>query len=351
MSIEEGYKALAATETMKSVALTMDGVSGVPVFSLPPGWNVGLKDKDEQEITEVTLHYKDVDYSLSKEAVLSIAHAVGLPPAYVARTPGVLIATHLNYWATHSPDTTLKLLTKDDTVLAVTKQGIVPFSNVEILERAVDALCDTYGWQPEDLRLDDKTYHSLHSTGLRIVTPDQRIVEGDDWGDTWEGGVQILNSLTGKHAVSINAFMQNVGVESGVVMQHSAGRYNRKIMGQGEDDFLPWVSSTVKEIADSFKHETEVLQSASEESVQDAASQVLADIFRSYKVPLKVRQSIINTFTEREDYTGYGVVLSIIEAANAPDLPHHFVTAIMEIGGAVANDMHHRCQSCKRVMV
>lgn len=355
-TVEETQKNLASTEGLVAKTLTMDGADGITTFSLPSGWNIGLKDKEGLELTEAKVGLQGTDYTLSKEAILACAHAVGIPPAYVAKTPGVMIQSHLNYWATHSPDISLKLLTKGDTVLAVTKEGIKPFPNLELLDAVLERICERYDITEDLLDVDFKSHHDLHATSLRIIIPKearqidaQRNSEAVE--DMWSAGIQIRNSLTGKVPLSVQGYLFGWSEATGAVMQTGAGRYNRKIMGQDLHEVLEWVRTASDNVMKTFDHEFDVLSTLTEESIADSVAAVLADTFRSYKIPLRLRQAIMDNLTEAKDFTYYGLVRAISKSANDPGLPEHFVTTVLEVAGDLINHAHERCGNCKRSMV
>ena len=134
-SVEALYSLIAPTEGVTTLSVCMDGTGGVTTFALQAGWNVNLKEMDDQEITEATMAAAGKEYQLTKEAILDITAHIGLPAAYVAKTPGSLIQRHLNYWATHSVDEDFKVLVaRTDAVLAKMKKSITPFSNTNLLD-------------------------------------------------------------------------------------------------------------------------------------------------------------------------------------------------------------------------
>lgn len=339
---------LAPTEDLNSVTLKMDGSKGVAVFAFGPGWNVGLKDVDPQDSVNVEMHYEDINYTLSKEAVLSTAHAVGLPPTYVARTPGVLIATHLNYWSKNMPDTDLKLLTVHNDgkhkVLTATKGGIVPFSNIDLVHAAEETMLEA---GLVSIAYDSNSFHGIHSTGVRLVSTQAAHTIGPY---DWSVGLQVMNSITGKHPLSVGLYLRNNATGGGLVHYGALSKYNRKTMGQDESEVLEWLKKSAKELLKDAKHEFEILESLKEESISDAVAPVLMDIFKTYKVPLKVRQTVMDSLIASEDLTYYGVVNALVESSTVDGLPDHYRTSIMEIAGAVMHDVSHRCNSCKKVI-
>lgn len=347
VTVEETMKWLESTESLSTTDLKMDNPAKSPTFSLGIGWNVGLKEKGQQEIVDAEINYLGEDYTVSKEAILGIANAIGLTPGYVAKTPSVLIQSHLNYWASNSADLDLKILTKDDTALAVAKAGIVPFSNVELLKAVLEQIEEAYGEQAE-IYVSDLSHHGLHSTLIRVwwdIPNPHTSVEDDDWFP----GVQIHNSLTGKHALAVQPFMYNPTTTSGMVLPPVGGKYNRKVMGQNFAEVEKWVGDATAAVIAAHPHNFEILESLRTEEVEGLGA-VLADIYTTYKVPLKVRQAVADYLVASEDTTYYGILQALARTARLPNLPDHHVSAVLEVCGMIASDADHRCDSCHRVV-
>lgn len=356
LTVEDWANIVAPTENLSPLSVPMDGTGGITVFSLPSGWNLGLKDADGQDLTDAKMGIGGGDeYALTKDAILAITTAVGIPTSYVLKTPGPMIQSHLNYWASHSPDVALKFLTKDHEARAVTKSGITPFSNLDLLDRALEKVHEKYGTEDSDLYVDFKSHHDLAVTSLRLIVPEEsRLMESKRASgseDRWSAGIQIRNSLTGKVPTSAQGYLFAWYCANGAITLHAEGKYNRKIMGQNVSDVLDWTGSAVNTVIESMEHEFDSVEALVSEGIEDSVSKVMADIFKTYKVPLKVRHPIMDALIEGDDFTYYGVMNAITQAANTEGLPEHFVTAIMEIGGDVAHSASARCGSCQRVLV
>jgi hypothetical protein len=350
LTVGDWAELVTTTENLSTISVPLDGTGGLTVFSLPSGWNLGLKDMADTDLTEAKMRVGQDEYGLTKAAIMAVANRIGLPNAYVFKTPGPMIQSHLNYWATHSPDTMLKFLARPTTdgpeILAVTKENIVPFSNLDLLARTLKQVRDRHSLSPEDLKVDFKSHHDLAVTSLRLVLPD---VSVDVRGDKWSAGLQVRNSLTGKTPLSVQGYLFRWAQSNAMVTLHSAGKYNRKIQGQNLIEVLDWVSEAVDVVMDSETHEFEALESVADEPLE-APSRVLADIFKTYKVPLRVRNVILDSLQDSGNYTYYGLINAITEAANEEGVPEHFVTAILEIAGDVMHSASTRCMNCKRVL-
>lgn len=364
LTLAEVEGLLKTTEHLSSVPVNMDGTGKQTVFSLPSGWNVGLKAKEGLEITDATMGIGDQTWHLSKEAALGIAHGIGLPPAYVMKTPGVLVQSHLNYWAQHSPDLNFKMLVANDNALAITKESIAQFSNTDLLYAVLETCAgllpseeDSEDWTEQSLLIDGNSHHDLHGTTLRIAFPQELAVKvqtqryGGTVEDTWTYGVQLRNSLTGKFPLSVQGFLWSPETEGGIVLIPGAARFNRKTMGQDLFEVLEWVRSATQDVFQHLPHAADTVQTLASESIAKGLSKVLADVFQTYKVPLKGRHLVMDYVSDRQDFTYYGLVTALIKAANNPELPPHHVTTILEICGDLAEQAHDRCTSCQRLAV
>lgn len=349
MKVDKWIETVSATDALSSITVSMDGTGGIVQFVLPPGWNVGIEGKDAQEVTDAVMGVGGKDYLMTKEAILEVCHSIGLPPKYVMRTPGPLVQSHLNYWATHSPDTDIRLLCKDDTAMVVAKAGITPFSNVEILENVIEQMTENYGLGENDLWVDQKSFHSLKETTTRFVMN----TEGSTHTvaeEAWTYGVQVRNSLIGSVPLSVQGYLYRDYTDSGIITQATEGKYNRKTMGQDWTDVQSWIKQATINAMDQLPLDCETLQHAADESIAGNVGPILADTFKIYKVPLKARQPVMDELLESEEFTYFGLVKAISQSANIEELPEHMVTGLMEIAGDLAKHVSERCNSCHRVL-
>ena len=349
LSVQDFRTSLATLEGLDFEVVHMDGTHGISVFNLPPGWNIGLKGKEDLELTDAKVGANGKEFQLTKGSVLAVTGAVGIPPSYVRKTPGPMIQAHLNYWAAHSPGLEIKMLVKGDEALAVTKKGIVPFSNLEILDRVVQKVCKFYNVTEEDLFVDPKSLHDLRISNLRIIVPSigRSLKSARSEDDYWCAGVQVRNSLIGASPLTVQGYLFAMDGAYGAVCQHAAGRYNRRTMGQNTTEVYEWVEKATEDVLGSLEHEFDVIESLTGEDLE-SPSQVIVDVFKTYKVPLKVRQSILDYFVEEEDETYYGLVLSILQAATEEGTSEPHINTLMEVGADVARVGSQRCDACHR---
>lgn len=357
LDLDEVYALLNTTEGTTTQTITMDGSGSISVFSLPPGWNLGLKDKDGQDLTEAKVQIGNMQYSLTKDAILDVCAAVGIPESYVTRTPGPLIQSHLNYWATHSVDADIKMLSRTDpthgpVMLATLRAGnIVPFSNTALLDEVVSGIESIH--PGVKIKAQAHTSHTLHLTTIRLTMPEiSRTVSAPfSENEDWSAGVQLHNSLTGRQILSLSPLPNETDdVARAMVSQHAQSSFNRKQMGQEFSTVKSWVAQSIGPIVNGADHDFDLLEMLPDIDIgASGLGKVVADIFRVYSVPLKVRTSILDRLTETEDTTYYGVVDAITRSANKEGIGPKHVTAVMETAGEVATSISMRCSECLRV--
>jgi hypothetical protein len=257
----------------------------------------------------------------------------------------------LNYWSSHSPEVTIKMLVKGSEALAVAKEGITPFSNLALLERAVEVVHNLVGTDPWVSTLSN---HDLNVTNMRLIIPVEapEIYETERCSeDTWYPGVSIRNSITGRKPLAVQGFLWNETEQYGVLTEHTSGHYNRKHQGQDLGEVYEWTKEAIEQVADGLDHEFEILESVISEGL-DSPSSILADIFKTYKVPIKLRQPIIDEFMDAGDETYYGLAAAVAHAsAHTDGLPEHFTTTGMLVAGDIAHVGSQRCNSCHRAFV
>ena len=347
LTLDQVKELIGYTEPVVTKTVTLDGTTdGIIVFSLPAGWNIGLKDKDGLELTQAEIAVGGNAYTLSKDAALDFTKAIGLPDNYVYKTPGVMIQSHLNYWAAHSPDLQIKMLLHEETVLSTTKNGITPFSNLALLDTILEKL-DDKGYPKDEILFDWKSHHDLNITTLRMLVSIPDVI-GDH---VWINGLEFRNSLTGTKPLSVRGYLFNGSTGGSAITLNGAGKFNRKIMGQDMDTVNEWLNLAVDNVTEVFAHENEILESIVDLPL-GKTEKVIANVFRTYKVPLKVRKDILEAFEENKyEETYYGLAQAVMDSANKDGLPEHFVTTILEVAGDIIRTAHAHCDHCKQVIL
>lgn len=344
---------LKLTEPLSAVQFVPDGEDFVE-FTLPNGWNSELAEKDGTHETAAKIEMFDEVYSLTKDAALQATSMIGLPRKYALRTPGQMMADHLNYWFSHGrTGQSFKLMHSEGKGLAFTKGSVVPVSNVKILSKMVELLCSKYGIAEDQIVVDFKYTHDLRFTQYRLVITEPYgsvYNESSDANDLWSYGVDVQNSLTATGPLRVRGYLFNWANHGGCTSGHSTtGTYSRKGT-PSEEDALQWLEDAFHG-ADDLKHEFDALPKLTKIDLEGELNMALREIFEKYKVPKTVRQDVINVVYASEDLTMYGVLGAITEAANNPELTHQEINRLLEIGGDLPGQATGRCKSCHRLPV
>lgn len=350
LSVSDLEAELKVSEPIKSMDVALDGSA---VFTLPDGWNIGLKEKPGRALTEATIAVNGTMYQLEKDAILDISSSMGITREYMMKTPGALMEPHVNYWGASTPTKAMRLLMAGDKVTAFTKTSVVPFSNLTLLETVLAELRKKYGTHVEVL-VDYKRHHDADYTSYRLIVPEsqRKITSARSDADIWSVGVDVRNSLTGKKPLSLSGYLFAWWCTNGAISTHAtSGNYNRKTSGQDQTEAMEWARLSVDEILGGLEHEFDAVQELTTVSLGEDVTTTLQDIFTQYRVPLKQREGIIDRVLDSDDLTMYGIMAAITEGANFDGVPINVREALMEIGGDLPATASSRCSSCKRLNI
>lgn len=360
LPLDDALEILATTEPLTETTFSLDGSDKVQ-FTLPNGWNEGVREEGPDFVTEATVSINDSDpVRLRKEAVLSMTSAIGLSKDYTLKSPGPLTQANLNYWVKNhgvKQAEGMRMLAKDDVGLTFIKSSLTTFPNVPLVEQVVDRLKKKY--QTDDLWVDYKMAHSLERTALRLIVPSyQRTIQSarHDAGkeDNWSFGVQITNSMSGHPETKLNVsgYLFAWWCTNGAISTHaSSGNYNRRVQGQDFDEVLEWVGKSTDLIMGELDGELDAIQGLCSLSLEGELNDTLRDVFDQLSIPRPARKVIVDKLVDSDDLTAYGLMQAITQAANEIDLTDRVREGTMRVGGAVPHAMVDRCDTCHRVRV
>jgi hypothetical protein len=353
-SLTQLENTLQETEPLSGVEFKPDGSTEV-TFNLPNGWNQDLTEKEGTFETAATVEMHGEIYSLTKDAALQATSLIGVTRQYAMRTPGSMMAEHLNYWMSHgSEKKSYKLLHANGKGLAFTKGKVVPVSNVQILHMAVEKLSQEFKVDEDQIVVDFKYHHDLRFTQYRLVVAEaldsiESTVRGEP--DLWSYGVDVTNSLTAEAPLEIRGYLFNWWNHAGNTSTHATtGRYSRK-GSPTEDGALEWLEESFSHVFADLAHEFVSVSKLPQIDVEGEITPALREIFEKYKVPAKPREDVINLIYSSEDLTMYGVLSAITEAANNPQLTHQDVNRLLQIGGDLPGQATGRCKACHRLPI
>jgi hypothetical protein len=344
LTVEKAQEVLAASEPLVEYPLDTDNTR----FLIEDAWNHGLDAKDGSDLVDAAVILGGHEVQLSKDALLQATSLCGLTSAYVKRTPAKLIEPHLNYWYGEQGigNRPAKLLVTNGNAAAVTRQSIVPFSNLKLLSRVLDGL------DGEEVYVDSKFHHSVAGTYLRLVLPSRSFVVQDTGvdDDEWLMGISLYNSLTGKGKTSINGYLFRWWCLNGAIdTKATSGTWTRS-MGNGDSsDVYDWAAEVVGSVVSSLEDSPRMLQDMVGLSIEGDVSQILQDLFEDYKLPARDRKAIIANMVEDDELTMYSLMQSVTEVANSMDITPDEQAKLMSVGGDLTVSAAHRCGSCHRI--
>lgn len=314
-------------------------------FRLQPGWETELEAVRPNEQVQAFVKIGTTEYPLTAEGALAATSIIGLPQALVKRSPANLIEPFLNHeWGSNLGDRAYNAIMVDGVVSAFAKPTITPFSNLELLQRALDVI----GRRHPGTRVfaDYKVQHSLAGTNLRLILPDiQQDIQGGgladvpgDAPDRWYGGIHLRNSLIGKGQTSFEPYLFRWWCTNGCTTERTAGMAWSRTGSDGQnlDNLYSWAESAVEEVLGGMEHEFERVQALTSLGVAGNTGDVLREIFDTFDVPVSQRTSVQENVLQSEGpLTMYTIMNSITQVANDPELSPERADRIMRIGGAL----------------
>lgn len=319
---------------------------GVSKMRLKPGWVDGHNVDDDLDVDAavITTANGDEYYFSTAEAVTDVTSLLGIPGAYVRKTPGDLMTPHLNFWMQQLAEKGIKLLVSDRKILGATKDSITPFSNLALLDLVTETVRNRWG-STQEILADYKSQHDLGSTRLRLIFPtaEDHLVSADDG---WSVGINLANSLLGDMATSVSGYLFRWTCTNGMITtRNGSGNWSRKA-GQGPE-VMDWARLAIDNILGGFEHEFAMLDEAKHTPIGDSMQDYIGEVFSEFRVPLAARAQIIENLVDSDDLTVYGAAQAITAAAN--EAPAHIADRLMSIGNNLSHA--HTCEACHRPLV
>ncbi len=357
LSLDAVRGTLAATEPLSTYEFT---IGNEVRFEVDQGWQHGIdaKNPTDQVDARIILGYPGAGsrvFPLSKDAMLEATSVCGLTKSYAARCPGELLEPQLNYWfrtglGERRGVRDFQLLVAGGTGAAVTRASINPFSNLRLLDEALDGITRRFG--ANEILVDYKFVHSLRRTHLRLIIPERvRQMTGTGTADdAWSTGISIKNSLTGDERTSIEGYLFRWWCTNGALdTRNSTGAWTRRGNSNPEDVY-EWARATVDEVLGGLEPALDGVQQLVDIPVEGEANDVLRDVFTHYRVPVPERARIIESLVDSHGpLTMYSVMNAITEVANRTDMDPAHIDNLMRMGGELVHDAPARCGACRRL--
>lgn len=342
LTLDQVHTILGKTEPLVTTHISSE--SKVK-FHLTPDWALGLDSVDGVTPIGVTMRINGVESQMTKDAVLQAGANFGLPASYMSkRLPASYTETLLNYhYNGGMADSEYQVLTINGNIGAFTRPTLVPFSNLQLLESAVEGIHERHGANTP-IFADYKIHNTLAQTDVRLILPaEEREITGTNMSDvpqgaqdTWFAGLHLMNSLIGKKQTTLEAYLFRWWCTNGATtLMNDVGTWSRRVDGQ-QDDVYAWARDSVDEILGGLEHRFEEVQALTTLNVAGNTADVLRQIFTEYDVPVSQRNQIMANMLESDDgLTMYTIMNTITELANDSELSPQRADRLMRIGGAI----------------
>lgn len=338
LTIEELNARLATTEPMSEVGLQEQTLS----FGLA-GWTPENRaaTNTTDPLPDAVVRVGAQEYRASAEFVLETCSAVNLNRAFAEKMPGARLEDLLN-WAVGAANMlgSRTLLAMQDVALALPKATIRPYSNLRLVESALDVLTARYGCAPEDVLVDYKLHHDLRRTHMRLIVPEvirtiqsQRGVEGQD--DNWSTGIQIRNSLVGDEPTTVEGYLFAWWCTNGCSNTFAESAKWSRRGGGDEESVYAWAATAVDDVIGGLEGALDGVQALAETPIEGEAVEVMNEIFGRFRVAPTLRNAIVEQMVENDDMTMYGVMQAITATANDASMSSTQVAQLMSVGGAL----------------
>lgn len=328
-------------------------------FVVDPSWHHGI---DATAGTEPVNAYLVLggglathEHQLTKDALLEATSIIGLRRDYAARCPGVLLEDQLNYWfregltIRRAANRDFQLLVAAGLGAAITRQSIVPFSNLRLVDQAIIGIENRYG--KGEILADYKLTHSLRKTYVRLIVPaaQRTMINTGTPDDTWSVGIQLRNSLIGEERTELSGYLFRWICTNGQVdTQATSGAWRRQGSGR-EAEVYEWARNAVDDVLGGLEPALDAVQATTAIPVEGNASDVLRNVFKHYGTPLAERAKIINNMVDAGgDLTMYTVMAAITQVANQAGMEPGQVDNLLRMGGDLPHAVH--CQSCRQLL-
>lgn len=341
LSVDQVFQQLAKTEPLSNTLISKESKVA---FVLDPSWHTDLEAAGDTETVGAIMRINGVESQMTKEAALQSGANFGLSAAYMKKVPAHLIEGLLNYhYAGGIGENAFNALSVGDNIAAFTRPNTQPFSNIQLLEKTIEGIQETYGSNTEVLA-DYKFQNSLRATDIRLIIPEaERIIKGGGMSDVptgesdrWSAGIHLSNSLIGKRQTEVDAYLFRWWCTNGATTTLDAvGTWNRRTDGQDESSVYDWARDSVNEILGGLEFRFDQVQALTSLSVAGNTGDVLREIFESYNVPVSQREQVTNTMLGSENLTMYSIMNAITQVANGDDVKGSNADRLMRIGGAL----------------
>jgi hypothetical protein len=293
------------------------------------------------------------DYRLSKDGLLGAIKPFGMGGSYALRCPSHLLEDALNWWYHNHLDRELQLLVSGTESLAqaVTRPTVVPFRDIDLVDRVKDVVEDRY--PGANLYVDLTKFHqTVRQTYLHMILPaEERHMGGSGAAtDNWWGGVRIQNSGTAEKQLQVSGcFFQPICTNGMIDVGPTSAVWSRRGTGGEEvESALDWVTVVVDSVLGGLEHTLDHVGELREVALNGAVNDTVHDIFARYRLPNRALSRVIDTLVDDDRMTMYSILTAVTRAANDAERADE-QQDLMRVGGDLTQ-RHERCNACSRML-
>jgi hypothetical protein len=366
LTVDDARGELARTEVRDRVQFSC-GESELDV-TFGKGW-------DEAELTgaaPVWLTTPDHHtFALTFQAAQQLGSTCHINRGYQRMIPPDLLADQVRWWlreglAGHD----LQLFLGEETAegpdegtrvpvaVAQARAAVIPYSNTEFLDTALDRLRAAYGEEAAASALVDYKFNDdLEHTVCRVVVPaHQQVITGTgEPDDAWCTGVEFTNSAIGSKQTTVTGYLFRFVCTNGARdIAHSAGGLKRR--GTSPEQAMEWMAEAVDDVLGRLEPAFDRVRALTKIEVRPDTVTVLKDLFKQFGIPKAQALRVTETLADvGGDMTMYELLNAVTRAANLTDLEYRPVAQLLAAGGHMIHSVGARCEGqlehgCRRML-
>lgn len=326
-------------------------------FHAPDEWSVAdFAMFDDEEVTEAALTVGGHDYEFTKKALLDFTSKFHLSKKYVGLLPPSLLNPQMGHWLSHN-STDIRLLVDGDRIIGVSKSPSAPlFSAEAVFDYSVGALHDATGVAPSEMYVDYKLTNTLDETAFRLIVPGLSTYQiaaqrdGETKADLWNYGISVRHSQSALFPTSVEGYLFAWWCTNGQIATHAAsGKFDRRSHEADLSVLGEWLTEKVEDISMDMPLQFADLAKMPGISLKGEMTEAADSVFKRYRVPTEAREAVLSNLVESDDWSAYGLMNAVTQAANPSDTDEKLRGLLFRAGGDMAAAFSNRCDTCHRI--
>lgn len=293
------------------------------------------------------------EFPMDEQAERSLSAYLGVPKAYLAKSPADLKAYNLNYWLQKRAGAVAVIEATNDNLVTVHRPGLVILPLARVAEVITSTMDPSY--EIVELIRNDTRFHIDIVTPHAVeVAPDERIEDRQrgehQVGDITHGGIRILANPTEVEAPQVLTYLHRLVCLNGLISPEKEGTIRLK--GNTVDDVIAEMELACRSVLGDL--DKKLAEYAALATTYPPGSP--ARFAYQLCVEAGVTQRVTRRIMERvsilpEDASMYDILQVFTSVAN--NVPHNIAIRLQELGGMMAfhtEQVVHRCSQCTRLL-